>query len=315
MGEYFTVNSDKTRITLYVKCFSTYAIGYADSAGSSGGESSSAVYPPNIEQTEHGSVTISPKNPEKGDQVIIAPAPDDGYTVDAVIVTDSSGKTIAVTPNEDGTYTFTQPDEKVTITVTFRQMADSSDCPRDESCPMAAFADTELDAWYHDGVHYCLESDLMVGTGQTTFEPDAVITRGMIVTILWRLEGSPIVDHPMVYDDVNSEDWYGDAVRWADSIGVVTGYGNNKFGPNDPITREQMAAMLWRYAGSPDADGTLSAFADGAQTSDWAQPAMIWAVAQELLTGVDQNQLEPQGQATRAQAATILMRFAQNMKQ
>ena len=106
MGEYFTVNSDKTRITLYVKCFSTYAIGYADSAGSSGGESSSAVYPPNIEQTEHGSVTISPKNPEKGDQVIIAPAPDDGYTVDAVIVTDSSGKTIAVTPNEDGTYTF-----------------------------------------------------------------------------------------------------------------------------------------------------------------------------------------------------------------
>lgn len=315
LGEYFTVNSDKTRITLYVKCFSTYAIGYADATGSSGGGSSSAVYPPDIEQTEHGSVTISPKNPEKGDQVTITPAPDDGYTVDEVVVTDSSGKTIAVTPNEDGTYTFTQPDGKVTITVTFRQMADSSDCPRDESCPMAAFADTELDAWYHDGVHYCLESDLMVGTSQTTFEPDAVITRGMIVTILWRLEGSPIVDHPMVYDDVNLEDWYGDAVRWADSIGVVTGYGNNKFGPNDPITREQMAAMLWRYAGSPDADGSLSDFADGAQTSDWAQPAMIWAVAQELLTGVDQNQLEPQGQATRAQAATILMRFAQNMKQ
>lgn len=314
LGEYFTVNSDKTRLTLYVKCFSTYAIGYAESYGSNGGNqgggSSAPVYPPSIEQTEYGSVTTSPKNPETGDQVTITPTPDEGYTVDAVIVTDSTGKPVEVVPNDDGTYTFTQPDEKVTITVTFRRKTGTSDCPQDDSCPMAAFSDAELGAWYHDGVHYCLENNLMVGTGKTTFEPDAVTTRGMIVTILWRLEGSPIVDHPMDYDDVKLEDWYGKAVRWADSAGVVTGYGSGKFGPNDPITREQMAAMLWRYAGSPNVDGSLSSFVDGAQASDWAQSAMIWAVDQELITGVGHNQLESCGQATRAQAATLLMRFA-----
>ena len=315
-------------ITIYAQKFSTYAIGYTESSGnnnnnnnnnnnqtSSGGGSSTPTYPPGIEEPEHGSVTISPKNPEKGEQVTITPTPDEGYTVDTVIVTGPNGKEVAVTPNEDGTYTFVQPSGKVTITVTFRQLASVSDCPRDESCPMAPFTDADRNAWYHDGVHYCVEHGLMMGTSQTTFAPDIVTTRGMIVTILWRLEGSPIVGASLNYDDVKAEDWYGEAVRWADSVGVVTGYGNGKFGPNDTITREQMAAMLWRYAGSPRVDGSLSSFTDGAQTSSWAQPAMIWAVEQGLITGVGNDRLEPRGQATRAQAATILMRFAQNMAQ
>ena len=311
-------------ITIYAQKFSTYAIGYTESSGnnnnnnnqaSGGGGTSTPTYPPGIEEPEHGSVTISPKNPEKGDQVTITPTPDEGYTVDTVIVTGPNGKEVAVTPNEDGTYTFVQPSGKVTITVTFRQLASVSDCPRDESCPMAPFTDADRNAWYHDGVHYCVEHGLMMGTSQTTFAPDIVTTRGMIVTILWRLEGSPIVGASLNYDDVKAEDWYGEAVRWADSVGVVTGYGNGKFGPNDTITREQMAAMLWRYAGSPRVDGSLSSFTDGAQTSIWAQPAMIWAVEEGLITGVGNDRLEPRGQATRAQAATILMRFAQNMAQ
>lgn len=311
-------------ITIYAQKFSTYAIGYTESSGnnnnnnnqaSGGGGTSTPTYPPGIEEPEHGSVTISPKNPEKGDQVTITPTPDEGYTVDTVIVTGPNGKEVAVTPNEDGTYTFVQPSGKVTITVTFRQLASVSDCPRDESCPMAPFTDADRNAWYHDGVHYCVEHGLMMGTSQTTFAPDIVTTRGMIVTILWRLEGSPIVGASLDYDDVEAEDWYGEAVRWADSVGVVTGYGNGRFGPNDTITREQMATMLWRYAGSPRVDGSLSSFTDGAQTSSWAQPAMIWAVEQGLITGVGNDRLEPRGQATRAQAATILMRFAQNMAQ
>ena len=122
-----------------------------------------------------------------------------------------------------------------------------------------------------------------------------------------------MVGAPMAYDDVNPESWYSEAVRWADSTGVVTGYGNGKFGPNDPITREQMAAMLWRYAGSLEVDGSLGSYADGEQTSNWAQSAMIWAVDQGLITGVGDNRLVPRGQATRAQAATILMRFAETM--
>ena len=320
--EYFTVSSGKTGLTLYVKCFSTYAIGYSDTpvtptppdntGGDSGGSSSTPTYPPIVEQPDHGSVAVKPSSPQKGDNVTITPTPDDGYTTDEVTVTDTNGKLVEVTPNDDGTYTFVQPSGKVTITVTFRPVADTSGCPRDESCPMAPFTDADRNAWYHDGVHYCVEHGLMVGTSKTTFVPDISITRGMLVTILWRLEGGLIVDAPMPYGDVAPEVWYTEAIRWADSAGVVTGYGNGTFGPNDPITREQMAAMLWRYAGSPDVDGSLSIFADGTETSSWAQTAMIWAVEQELITGVGNGRLEPGGQATRAQAATILMRYVKN---
>lgn len=314
-------------ITIYAQKFSTYAIGYSETpltsddddtpigGGSSSGGGSTPTYSPGIVQPEHGTVTVSPKNPQKGDKVTITTTPEDGYTVDTVKVTDTNGKIVEVTPNDDGTYTFVQPSGKVTITVTFRQMTDTSDCPRDESCPMAPFTDADRSAWYHDGIHYCVEHGLMVGTGKTTFSPNNTTTRGMIVTILWRQEGSPLVSTSLDYDDVKPEDWYGEAVRWADSAGVVTGYGNGKFGPNDPITREQMAAMLWRYAGSPKANGSLSSFADGAQTSSWAQPAMIWAVEQGLIAGVGNDRLKPGGQATRAQAATILMRFAQDVAQ
>ena len=178
---------------------------------------------------------------------------------------------------------------------------------------MAAFTDLSRDAWYHNGVHYCLENGLMAGTGETVFSPNHSTTRGMIATILWRMEGSPIEDGPMDYSDVKPGDWYGQAVVWADSAGVVAGYGNGKFGPDDSITREQMAVMLWRYAGSPDADGSLSSFEDGDQTSDWAQRAMIWAVDQGLITGTGNNLLDPQGLATRAQAATTLMQLAEEM--
>ena len=317
LGEYFTVSSDKTKLTLYVKCFSTYAIGYSDSSsgnqgGSSGGGSSMTVYPPKVEQPEHGSVSVKPSSPQKGDKVTITPTPEEGYTVDEVIVTDPNGKPVEVAPNGDGTYTFVQPTGKVTITVTFRQTASTSACPRDESCPMAPFTDADRLAWYHDGVHYCVENGLMVGTSESTFEPNTAITRGMIVTILWRLEGSPMVDGALDYDDVTLEDWYGKAISWADSADVAAGYGNGRFGPNDAITREQLAAMLWRYAGSPAAEGSLFAFTDGTQTSDWAQPAMVWAVDQGLIAGVGDQRLDPLGQATRAQAAAILMRFAEN---
>ena len=313
--EGFTVDTTSHVITIYAQKFSTYAIGYTEYTGGGSGGSSTPAYPPSIVQPEHGTVTVSPKNPQKGDGVTIIPSPEARCVVDEVTVTDAGGKPVEVAPNDDGTFTFVQPNGKVAITVTFQKDAGVSNCPQDNTCPMAAFADADRNAWYHDGVHYCVENGLMEGTGSDTFAPDDTTTRGMIVTILWRLEGSPIVDDPIDYDDVTAENWYGEAVRWADSASVVTGYGNGRFGPNDPITREQMAAMLWRYAGSPEADGSLSSFADGEQTSSWAQSAMIWAVDQGLITGIGNDRLDPGGQATRAQVATILMRFAQDRAQ
>lgn len=307
-GEYFTVSEDKTALILHVKNFSTYAMGYRNAPSPS-----RPTYPPVKHESENGSFTVSPSTPSSGQKVTITPKPDEGYVVDRVTVTDKSGKDVTVTPNANGTYTFTQPSGSVTITVTVRKDTGAADCPRDESCPMAAFTDVNRNAWYHDGIHYCLEHGLMTGTGEAAFSPDIATTRGMIVTILWRLEGSPVVDGSVHYSDVKPGDWYEAAVRWAEGAGVVTGYGNHQFGPNDPITREQMAVMLWRYAGSPDVEDSLSSFADEAQTSDWARPAMSWAVKQGLISGIGDNQLWPGGEASRAQAATILMRFAQAM--
>lgn len=315
LGEYFEVSSDKTVLILHVKCFSTYAIGYTEHSGNpgGGGGGSTPTYPPVVEQPEHGTVTISPDAPKKGDTVTITPKPEDGYQVDEVIVTDQNGKEVEVTSKGDGSYTFTQPDGKVTITVTFKEKSAVSHCPRDESCPMAPFTDADRTAWYHGGVHYCVEHGLMVGTSADTFEPNTTTTRGMIATILWRLEGSPMVDTAMNYTDAPSGSWYEEAIRWADSTGVVLGYGDGTFGPDDPITREQMAAMLWRYAGKPQAESSLADFTDGSETSQWAESAMVWAVEQGLIEGMGNAQLNPQGQATRAQAAIILMRFVEKI--
>ena len=306
LGEYFEVSSDKTVLTLHVCCFSTYAVGYTDAP------MNITTYPPVKTESENGSFAVSPDRPFSGQTVTITPKPDEGYTVDKVTVTDASGKAVEVSPNGDGTYSFTQPSGAVTITVTFKVLTDVSECPRDASCPMSGYTDLNMGEWYHDGIHYCLDEGLMDGVDAGMFAPNATTSRAMIVTILWRLQGSPEVEATETFTDVSPDAWYAKAIAWAVAEGVADGYGEGLFGPNDAITREQLAAMLWRYAGRPEADGDLSVFADGADTSSWAEQAMSWAVARGLLTGVDNDRLAPGGQATRAQAATILMRFAQS---
>ena len=151
--------------------------------------------------------------------------------------------------------------------------------------------------------------ELPVG-GETTFNPDGATSRAMLAAILWRLEGSPVVNYAMDFADVEEGQWYTEAIRWAASEGIVTGYGDGAFGTNDSITREQFAVMLYRYAGAQPASGTLSTFRDGTAVSDWAAEAMGWAVEAGLITGTgDGSTLTPQGQATRAQAAVLLMRW------
>ena len=151
--------------------------------------------------------------------------------------------------------------------------------------------------------------ELPVG-GETTFNPDGATSRAMLAAILWRLEGSPVVNYAMNFADVEEGQWYTEAIRWAASEGIVTGYGDGAFGTNDSITREQFAVMLYRYAGAQPASGTLSTFRDGTAVNDWAAEAMGWAVEAGLITGTgDGSTLTPQGQATRAQAAVLLMRW------
>ena len=193
-------------------------------------------------------------------------------------------------------------------------------CTKDETCPVASFADAVSTAWYHDGVHYCVENGLMKGYDDGKFGTNDTISRGQIVTILWRLEGSPAASDSS-FSDVASDSYYAKAVAWAAENGIVTGYSDTTFGPNDPITREQLAAILYRYAQykgvdvSVGEDTNILDFDDAQSISSYAVPAIQWAVGSGVISGTSEFTLDPQGITSRAQAATMLMRYCENVNE
>ena len=157
----------------------------------------------------------------------------------------------------------------------------------------------------------------MNGTGAGSFEPYAAASRSMVVTIFWRMEGSPVVNYLMNFSDVDPESCYGEAVRWAASEGIVNGCGGDLFRPDDPVTRQQLAAMFQRYAQheeydmSADENAVLSSYTDADRLSGWAVSAMQWACGTGLISGIDSVTLDPQGQTVRAQIAVMLQRFCE----
>ncbi len=175
------------------------------------------------------------------------------------------------------------------------------------------FTDISEDSWYYDSVQYVFQNQIMVGMADTVFEPNLGTTRAMIVTILHRLEGMPAAEYQQLFDDIIDGVWSSEAIIWAAEHKIVEGYGNGLFGPDDNITREQLVAILYRYSeykGNILSKGAeLTGFADGNKVSDWAQAAMEWAVAEQIVVGKGAANLAPQSQATRAEVATILMRY------
>ena len=179
------------------------------------------------------------------------------------------------------------------------------------------FEDVYVSDWYFDAVQYVYENDMMAGTSDITFSPNQTTTRGMIVTILYRLEGEPTVTGTTAFTDVTANQYYANAVAWAVQNGIVAGSDATTFAPNNAITREQMAAILYRYAQfkgyDVSAKADLSTYIDAADVSAYATDAMAWASQTGLITGTSATTLSPAGQATRAQVATILMRFCENI--
>ena len=282
------------------------------SSGGSG--SSSTTYAVSVNTAKNGFVSVSPEKASKGTTVTVTVKPDSGYVLGSLTVTDANGSELKLTRKGENAYTFTMPAGGVSVEASFIKAGTWSDCGKDEICPIEPFADAVNTAWYHDGVHYCLDNGLMVGTSDSTFSPNSDITRGQIVTILWRLEGSPAASGSS-FDDVASNAYYAKAVAWAAENGIVGGYGNGKFGPNDPITREQLAAILYRYAQykgvdvSVGEDTNILDFDDAKSISSYAVPAIQWACGSGVLTGTSATTLSPDGTATRAQAATMLKRY------
>ena len=187
-------------------------------------------------------------------------------------------------------------------------------CPRDENCPMAAFDDLDSAAWYHDGVHWALENGLMIGMGEGLFAPTAPVTRAMAVQMLWRLEGEPAAAADCAFEDVPADVWYAGAVAWAAETGCVLGVSETEFAPAAPVTREQLATLLYRYAQTKGLGFTgawmfLLSYADRDEVSDWAYEAVCWMSMHEVMTGRENNLLAPKAGTTRAEIATLFQRF------
>ena len=174
------------------------------------------------------------------------------------------------------------------------------------------FSDVAADAWYADAAKYVRDNGIMNGTSNTTFSPNSTMTRAMLATVLYRAAGSPAVNQTADFRDVSTGAYYSDAAAWASANGIVTGYGNGLFGSNDPVTREQIAAILWRYQGSPAPAGTAADFADQSAISSYAVNAVAWARENSIINGMEGNRFAPKNNATRAQVATILRNFLQN---
>ena len=279
------------------------------SSSSSGGGSSSSGNLVSVSQNNHGTISVSPNRAQTGDTVTVTIDPDEGYVLDELIVTDRNGNRVEVERISDNEYTFTKPSGLVKVEATFTEdeQPDASRIP---------FTDVATTAWYYDAVRYMYEGGMMNGTSANTFSPNETTTRAMIVTMLHRLEGEPNASGGS-FTDVASSMYYADAIAWAQANGVVNGTSATTFSPDQAITREQMAAILYRYAQFKGYDVTagnsLNAYTDASQISPYAATAMQWANAEGLITGNTATTINPAGNATRAEVATILMRFAENI--
>lgn len=230
-------------------------------------------------------------------------------------VTDANGKTVALTDLGSGKYTFKMPSAKVSVG--FKTTADQP-CDGGKDCPSAPFTDVDTAKWYHLSVDYVLTHKMMNGVSSRAFAPNANLTRGMLVQILYNLEGKP-KGTAANFSDVQADAWYAEAVGWAASNKVVTGYADGTFRPNAAVTREQAAAILYRYAKSKDIDVSVGentnilSYVDVQQASEYAIPALQWAVGAGVLNGKNGDRLAPTGTATRAEIAAIMQRWCENI--
>ena len=180
--------------------------------------------------------------------------------------------------------------------------------PMKSSSTPTGFVDVPTDAWYAEAVAWCRENGIMSGTSESKFSPDEPMSRAMLATVLWRRENSVWVGHTMDFSDVQTDTWYTEAVCWAASEKLMEGYGDGSFGVDAPVTREQFAAVLWRYADSPDG-GEAEAFSDEGMISPWAKDAVKWARANGIIGGKGENRFDPKGNATRAEPEFIFNHF------
>ena len=316
--ESLTSTKQSNGITFHVNSLSPFAIGWykntSTGGGGGGGGGGGAVAPTTydivIPSALANTVKADKTKAAAGDTVTLTAAGEGTLTV-----TDANGKTVALTDLGSGKYTFKMPSAKVSVD--FKTTADQP-CDGGKDCPSAPFTDVDTAKWYHLSVDYVLTHKMMNGVSSRAFAPNANLTRGMLVQILYNLEGKP-KGTAANFSDVQTDAWYAEAVGWAASNKVVTGYADGTFRPNAAVTREQAAAILYRYAQSKGIDVSVGentnilSYVDVQQASEYAIPALQWAVGAGVLNGKNGGRLAPTGTATRAEIAAIMQRWCENI--
>lgn len=259
---------------------------------SSGGSAPS--HSPTVTPTVGGTTEISNPSPGVGDTVTVIPKPDTDKRIEKITVTDKNGNRIEIKRSADGSFNFTQPTDEVTIEVTYGTKP--------------SLTDINESSWYAEAVNFAVENGLMSGMSDTEFQPHSELSRGMFVTVLYNLAGNPSSEG-FSFSDVADGRYFTEAVSWAAANGFVNGVGGGKFAPEAPITREQLIVMLWNFCGKPSSSAKLDSFTDEADISAWAQQAMAWAVENKIISGKGSGFLDPNGTATRAEAAAFLIRY------
>ena len=255
-----------------------------------------------LEAGKNGSLSADRTQVQSGEVVTLTVTPEKGYRLEKLEARDGQDQAVELTRQEDGTYTFTMPESPVTVSAVFGTI----------------FQDVAESDWFYAAVQYVYEQGIMSGVEEGRFEPGATLTRAMLAQTLYAMEGKPQASGGEDFSDVEEGDWYAAAVAWAAENGLVSGVGGDRFAPNDALTREQMALILYRYAQHKSYDvqvdgEPLEGFQDAEKISDWAVEAMAWAVNAKLLSGTGDNLLTPAGTATRAQVAQVLANFRQTV--
>lgn len=278
---------------------------------------------------KNGTVSVSDDWADEDQKITLTITPDKDYVVDKIEIVDAEGDKIDAkkVEDKDDKYTFRMANCDVTVTVTFKEEGKTED--KEETTTeeteteettkpeTITFSDVKESDWFYKGVSYVVENSMMNGVGDNQFAPNAPLTREMLAVVLYNMEKQPESTGVNPFADVKADMWYTDAIVWANANGIVAGYDDSTFGLGDSITREQLATILYRYAQLKGYDVTekadLTGYTDSASISSYAVEAMQWANANGIVNGMTETTLAPQGTATRAQVATMLMNFCENV--
>ena len=310
-------------ISFTVNSLSPFAIGWYKTSGNPGGGGAGggggggAVAPTTYDvviPSALANIVKTDKTKAAADDTVTLTVSGEG----TLTVTDANGKSVALTDLGSDKYTFKMPSSKVNVA--FAASGETKPCDGGKDCPSAPFKDVDTGKWYHVSIDYVLTHSIMNGVSGTSFAPNNNLTRGMLVQILFNLEGKP-QSASASFSDVKADAWYAKAIGWAAANKVVTGYADGTFRPNAAVTREQAAAILYRYAQSKGIDVSagedtnILSYADALQASEYAIPALQWAVGAGVLNGKSGNLLAPTGTATRAEIAAIMQRWCEKIVQ